>query len=442
MRRFLARFATALLLVATSRSLVSQSAGASRPIVLDAAAKFQVTNARIIPVEYRGRRALKLAPLEGHERDTDQEMSALLTDSDFTDGVIEVDVAGARRAGYSTTADSTGYKGIVGISFRVQGENAERFYIRPENSRGPSQLYRNRSTQYESDPEYSWQRLRQENPGVYESYSDIESGAWTTLRIEVAGAKARLYINGAMQPSLVVNDLKHGASHGKIALWARISSEAYFANLRVEPSPRGRVIQPDSARFTQMINGRAEVVDYRGRRAVKLVPSPDTKGKDMDMLAILDGTEFKDGEIRVDLSGAPRPGMPPDSRGFIGLAFRTGAHGEWSEVFYLRPTNGRADDQLRRNHSVQYVSHPDYTWNRLRQEAPGVYESYADLEAGAWTSMRIVVSGTTARLYVDGAAQPCLVVDDLKHGDAGGRIALWAHVETDAYFGPITVAPR
>ncbi len=108
----------------------------------------------------------------------------------------------------------------------------------------------------------------------------------------------------------------------------------------------------------------------------------------------------------------------------------------------MRPTNGRAADQLRRNHSVQYVSEPEFTWHRLRDEAPGKYESYADLDAGAWTKMKIVVSGTTARLYVNGAEQPCLVVNDLKHGGGAGRIALWAHVETDAHFGTITVSDR
>jgi hypothetical protein len=55
-------------------------------------------------------------------------------------------------------------------------------------------------------------------------------------------------------------------------------------------------------------------------------------------------------------------------------------------------------------------------------------------------AMRIEVAGTTARLYVNGAAQPCLVINDLKHGDRPGRIGLWAHVETDAYFGPISIA--
>jgi hypothetical protein len=53
------------------------------------------------------------------------------------------------------------------------------------------------------------------------------------LRIEVSGTTARLYVNAATQPSLVVNDLKNGATRGKIALWTRISSDAYFANLRL-----------------------------------------------------------------------------------------------------------------------------------------------------------------------------------------------------------------
>jgi hypothetical protein len=198
-------------------------------------------------------------------------------------------------------------------------------------------------------------------------------------------------------------------------------------------------IRPDSARFSEVLNGHATVTDYRGRRAVKLVPAPEMLGKDADMLAILAGSRFKDGTIDVDVAGAPRAGAAADARGFIGLAFRTGDKGEWSEVFYLRPTNGRANDQLRRNHSAQYISHPDYTWSRLRQENPGVYESYVDLEPGVWTHMKIVVSGSTARLYVNGAAQPCLIVNDLKHGDGAGRVALWAFIDTDAYFGAVSL---
>ena len=231
MRRPAFSVLTALLLFA-SPSIAQRAA--LRPIRLDSATKFELVNGRVLSVDYRGRRALKLAPLEGHEHDTDQEMAAVLTTSDFKDGVIEVDVAGARRPGYSKTVDSTGFKGIIGISFRIHGDSAERFYIRPENSRVSDQLYRNRSTQYESDPDFPWNRLRQEHPGMYESYVDVEPGAWTKLRIEASGTKARLFVNGASQPCLVVNDLRLGESHGRIALWARISSDAYFSNLRVE----------------------------------------------------------------------------------------------------------------------------------------------------------------------------------------------------------------
>jgi hypothetical protein len=128
-------------------------------------------------------------------------------------------------------------------------------------------------------------------------------------------------------------------------------------------------------------------------------------------------------------------------RGFVGIAFRVQPHGSRFENLYLRPTNGRAPDQVRRNHSVQYESIPDHPWYRLRKESPSMYESYADLEAGAWTRLKIVVAGTEARLYVNGADQPCLIVNDLKLGEVRGRIALWAHATTDAFFSDIAVTP-
>jgi hypothetical protein len=275
------------------------------------------------------------------------------------------------------------------------------------------------------------------------------AGAWTKLRIEVSGTKARLYVNGAAEPCLIVNDLKLGDSHGAIALWSRISTDGYFANLRVDTTARSFRVAPAGATRTveplpnaalpkvaEVVNGHVERVTYRGRPALKLIPGDS---KDENMLAILDAPAFEDGTIEADVAGAPRIGTSPDARGFIGISFRTGPHGAWSEVFYIRPTNGRADDQLRRNHSVQYVSHPDYPWFRLRQESPGLYESYADLETGAWTRLRIVVAGKTARLYINDSPQPVLVVNDLKHGDAPGRIALWGNVQTEAYFGAVRV---
>jgi hypothetical protein len=200
----------------------------------------------------------------------------------------------------------------------------------------------------------------------------------------------------------------------------------------------------DSLHGLEAVNGKAEITTYRGRRALHLFgwpeQTPDHPLDDASMMAIVTGSAFHNGTIEVEVAGAPRTGAPEDSRGFIGLVFRAQDHGARGENIYLRPTNGRAADQLRRNHSAQYESIPDFPWHRLRKENPGVYESYADLEAGAWTKMKIVVSETKAQLYVNGADQPCLIVNDLKLGDTRGQIALWAHSTTEAYFSNLTVS--
>lgn len=198
----------------------------------------------------------------------------------------------------------------------------------------------------------------------------------------------------------------------------------------------------DSLSGLEITNVKAEVVRYRGRRAVRMLQSTDdatTGDPEKESMAILTPTAFKDGTIEVEIAGAPRAGAPPDARGFMGIAFRVQPKGSRFECFYLRATNGRADDQVRRNHSTQYVSHPDYPWERLRKENPGMYESYVDLEAGAWTKVKIAVSGTKAQLYVNGAEQPTLLVNDLKLGESRGKIALWIAVDTDAYFSNLTV---
>ena len=221
-----------------------------------------------------------------------------------------------------------------------------------------------------------------------------------------------------------------------LALWLGVFAIVTFAEMTKAPSVN---IHLDSLNGLDVVDGKAEIATYRGRRALHLAPSPDHQLDEDSMLAIVTATDFKDGTIAVEVAGAPRAEAAADSRGFIGVLFRTQGHGARGENIYLRPTNGRADDQLRRNHSVQYESVPDFPWHRLRKENPGEYESYADLQPGVLTRMKIVVSGTKAQLYVNGANQPCLIVNDLKLGDTHGQIALWAHSSTDGYFSNLTV---
>jgi hypothetical protein len=174
---------------------------------------------------------------------------------------------------------------------------------------------------------------------------------------------------------------------------------------------------------------------YRGRKAIHVLAAPNPTG---ETVVVIPQT-FKNGTIELEVAGQPAAGAPGDARGFIGLAFRAAPDAKNYECFYLRPTNGRADDQLRRNHSAQYVSEPEYPWQRLRQETPGQYESYVDLEPGVWTQVKIEVSGNKARLYVNGAAQPVLIVNGLKHPEAEGQLALWVGPGTDGYFSNLRV---
>ncbi len=184
----------------------------------------------------------------------------------------------------------------------------------------------------------------------------------------------------------------------------------------------------------------AEGVTYRGIKAIHLTQAPDAQGE--DTLAIVTGSQLQDGTIEVDLAGSPAPGAFGDARGFIGVAFRIQGDAAKYELFYLRPTNGRAEDQLRRNHSTQYVSFPDWPWQRTRQQTPGLYESYTDLEPGAWTNVRIVLASSKARLYVNRAEQPCLIVNDLKLPAATGAVGLWTGPGTDGYFANLRLTPR
>lgn len=192
------------------------------------------------------------------------------------------------------------------------------------------------------------------------------------------------------------------------------------------------------------INVAASRVQYRGREAIRIVsrkPANVPAGTSFNTIAIIPGTDFRDGVIEADIAGVPRAGADTSARGFVGIAFRVDSSGDRYAGFYIRPTNGRALDQLRRNHATQYISEPDYPWYRLRKEQPGVYESYVDLEPGAWTPIRIEVRQGVAQLFVNGAKQPALIVSDMKNPPAAGRIALWIDNDTEAHFSRLRVTP-
>ena len=185
---------------------------------------------------------------------------------------------------------------------------------------------------------------------------------------------------------------------------------------------------------------KLESAQYKGRKAVRItLPASPAHGP---RFTFLRGVDFADGTIEADVAAKMTMIMPagsPPPTPFIGIAFRTRPDANHYELFYLRPVNSRSSDQAQRNHSVQYMSMPDFDWFKLRWRWPFVYEAYADLEPEAWTRMKIEVAGRQAKLYVNSAPRPVLVVDGLKGEDLSGGIGLWAGGGQDSYFSNLRI---
>jgi hypothetical protein len=208
----------------------------------------------------------------------------------------------------------------------------------------------------------------------------------------------------------------------------------------------------EAASGLRLHNVAAEPAVLDGRKGLRVTISEDAARRLQSMtpeqqalfeeLAVIEGLELANGVIEVEIAGEPAPGASGGARGFVGIAFRLQNDMQTYDAFYLRPTNGRAEDQERRNHTAQYISHPDWPWFRLRRETPSKYESYVDLQPGVWTRIRIEVRGDRARLYVHGQEQATLIVNDVKSGaSAKGSVALWIGPGTVAHFRNLTVQP-
>jgi len=198
-----------------------------------------------------------------------------------------------------------------------------------------------------------------------------------------------------------------------------------------------------------LMHATAEPVTHEGRKGVRIAMSQEglrrmeqPNSGEVNPLAVIQDLEFSNGIIEAEIAGAPAPGAFEGARGFLGIAFRMQKDAHSYDAFYLRPTNGRAEDQERRNRSAQYISQPTWPWFRLRKESPAKYESYVDLVPGVWTKIKIEVRGEQARLYVHDQPQPTLIVNDLKSGAGGtGAVALWVGPGTVAHFRNLMIRP-
>lgn len=182
---------------------------------------------------------------------------------------------------------------------------------------------------------------------------------------------------------------------------------------------------------------------FQGRQVVKVIKDSTVKEIDEPTFVRIRNSDFSDGIIEVDVLSRLLPDASSSARGFIGIAFRINNDNSKFECIYIRPTNGRAEDQIRRNHSTQYFSFPDYKFPRLRKESPEMYESYADMGLNEWIKLKIIVKGRQAKLFLNNNRQPALIVNDLKHGESSsGALGLFVDVGTEGYFSNLNISKQ
>jgi hypothetical protein len=177
---------------------------------------------------------------------------------------------------------------------------------------------------------------------------------------------------------------------------------------RINDGTSWRLINADSDRST---DGKSGV-----RLKVKRKPNmPNDVG-----LALVEGVEFAEGRLEVDLKG-----RGPVERCFLGVAFNV-ADGKNFEAVYFRPFNFREGNYSTPTHAVQYIAWPEHTWEKLRKGKPGRYESTVKPvpDPSGWFHARIEVTKQKVSVWVDDAKAPSLVVARLS-GRAKGKVGLW-----------------
>jgi hypothetical protein len=156
-----------------------------------------------------------------------------------------------------------------------------------------------------------------------------------------------------------------------------------------------------------------------------------------DGIAWLKDMEFSNGIIELDIRGKDIL-----QQSFVGIAFH-GKDNTTLDAIYFRPFNFQSDDPVRKIHAVQYVSHPDYTWNVLRDKFNGKYEKAVipPPSGNEWFHVKVIVKSPLVTVFVNGNPQPCLSVEKLNSRKTG-KIGLWVGNTSDGDFANLQITPQ
>ncbi len=121
----------------------------------------------------------------------------------------------------------------------------------------------------------------------------------------------------------------------------------------------------------------------------------------------LKGVEFSNGILEFDVRGED-----VKQHSFVGIAFH-GKDNVTFEAIYLRPFQFKAQDEVLKSHSIQYISLPDFTWRTLRDKFPNKYERAIEPspDPNSWVRVRVVIKDSTISTYINGNPKPCMVVE-------------------------------
>ena len=153
-----------------------------------------------------------------------------------------------------------------------------------------------------------------------------------------------------------------------------------------------------------------------------------------DGVAWIEGVNFANGVIEIDLKG-----KDVLQKSFVGIAFH-GKDEKTLDAVYFRPFNFQSSDSVRHIHSVQYVSHPDFPWNRLRDEQNGKFEKAitSPPNPNEWFHAKIVVDYPHVNVYVNNSNTPCLSVEKLNDRQSG-KIGLWVGNNSGGDFANLSI---
>lgn len=163
--------------------------------------------------------------------------------------------------------------------------------------------------------------------------------------------------------------------------------------------------------------------------------SIEFNAKPGDGLAVIKNIEFENGTIEFDVKG-----KDVLQRSFVGVAFHIQDENTFNAI-YFRPFNFKKPE--RAGHSVQYICHPEFTWQKLRTDFPEQFENPVTPVPNPenWFHAKIEIEWPGVKVYVENSNKPSLDVT-LKSTYKKGKVGFWVGNGSDGSFKNLRVTKK